>query len=295
MKKKTAKQRGTALSMGFFQWMITLFGLRGAYLFLHPVCLHYLLFDRQAVHSALAYIRRRFPGEGFLKQRFRVWRLFISQGRQLIDRYAALSGKVAFTYEITGAEKALAQIKAADKGIILLTSHVGNWQLAMSALGKLEKTVYLVMLPEQNEAVKRTLKMREERDRIKFISSDGHVGGVVDIMNALRQGDMVSIMGDRSEGFESMPARFLGDQASFPYGAFQIAATAGCPVLFLFASKTGLKNYHVDLSHSMTPLFTGRKDRRANLADWVQNYADILTDYCQQYPMQCFLFQDIWR
>lgn len=295
MKKKTAKQRGTTLSLGFFRLMITLFGLRGAYLFLHPVCLHYLLFDRQVVRSALAYTRRRFPGEGFLKQRFRVWRLFVSQGQQLIDRYAALTGKVEFEYDITGAEKALARIKAADNGIILLTSHVGNWQLAMSALGKLEKNVYLVMLPEHNGAVKNALKMREERDKIKFISSDGHLGGVVEIMNALQGGNMVSIMGDRSEGFESLPARFLGDQAAFPYGGFQIAATANCPILFLFASKTGLKNYHVDLSHSITPVFTSRKERRANLSIWVQHYADILTDYCEAHPMQCFLFQDIWR
>lgn len=275
--------------------MITLFGLRGAYLFLHPVCLHYLLFDRRIVRHALAYTRRRFPGEGFLKQHVRVWRLFISQGQQLIDRYAALSGKVTFEYDITGAEKALAQIKDADNGIILLTSHVGNWQLAMSALGKLEKTVYLVMLPEHNEAVKKTLKMREEGDKIKFISSAGHLGGVVEIMNALKEGNMVSIMGDRSAGFEAIPARFLGDQAAFPYGAFQIAATAQCPVLFLFASKTGLKRYHVDLSHSMTPVFTSRKERRENLATWVQHYADILTDYCGAHPLQCFLFQDIWH
>lgn len=186
-------------------------------------------------------------------------------------------------------------INGSSTGVVLLTSHVGNWQLAMSALGQLEKTVYLVMLPEYNEAVRDALKMRREQEQIKFISSAGHLGGVVDIMNVLKRGDMVSIMGDRTENFEGASVPFLGDQARLPYGPFQIAATARCPVLFLFSSKTGLKDYRIDLSQAVTPVLTDRKSRREKLQGWVADYARRLEAYTETFPMQCFIFRDLWE
>jgi len=151
------------------------------------------------------------------------------------------------------------------------------------------------MRPEGNEAVRKTLRSASAGKRAKIISPESHLGGVVEIMNALRAGHIVSIMGDRAYGFESLQVEFMGDRAKFPYSAFKIAAAAQCPVLLLLSAKVSDMRYVVDLSHCFEPVYRGRTRQEEWLREWVQAYADVLSEYVQRYPYQCFLFHDVWQ
>ena len=140
-----AKRRGNWLGFWFFKVLFKFLGLPGAYALLYFVCLHYLLFDGSAVLSALSYVRRRFPGANFLKQRLEIYRLFISQGKQLIDRAAILSGNNLFDIQLKGYQQLSSLLADKNKGFVLLTAHVGNWQIALTTLKKMAKPVYLVI------------------------------------------------------------------------------------------------------------------------------------------------------
>jgi predicted LPLAT superfamily acyltransferase len=288
------KRRGNRLGIGFFKVSLHLFGLRGTYGFLYFVCLYYLLFDRSAVSAALAYIVRRFPGCGYLKGRMHVYRLFVNQGKHLIDRYALVSGAVQFDVQIKGYKQFLDMVKHAQRGLILLTAHVGNWQVAMTALKNINKTVCFHMAPEENPAVHESLRLSQKQERFKIISSKQLLGGVVEIMDALKQGHIVSMMGDRSDMSTVLEASFLGERAWFPYGAFHIAASVECPVVFLLSAKVSGHQYHVDFSHALYPHYASRKNKRPQLQKMLQEFVGVLEEYAKQYPYQCFLFHDVW-
>ena len=151
------KKRGNKLGFWFFRTALRWTGLSGAYGLLYFVCLYYLIFDRTAVSASIAYIQRRFRGLNSFSKYRAVYRLFISQGRSLIDRYYVVSGLGQFDIELRGYDRIKSLLRDSDKGIILLTAHVGNWQVTMTALEKLGKTVYLLMSPEENAAVKNSL------------------------------------------------------------------------------------------------------------------------------------------
>ena len=272
-----------------------LFGLRGTYGFLYIVCLYYALCDRSAISAALSYVDRRFPGSGFLRRRLDVYRLFVNQGKQLIDRYAAISALAIFDIRIKGYEQFMALVQDSRQGLILLTAHVGNWQIAMTTLKDIGKTVYLLMRPEDNPAVQDSLHISREQVHIKIISPEQHLGGVVEIMNVLREGHVVSIMGDRSYGFNAIEVSFLGEKAWFPHSAFSIAAAAGCPVVVLLSVKVSAHRYVVDVSNVLYPRYEGRRDKREQLQQWVQKFVAMLERYINQYPYQCFLFHNVWR
>lgn len=299
MKEKTEqkiqqKKRGNALGIGFFRLSIKLFGLKGAYGLLHIVCLHYALFDREAVVAALAYINRRFPEKSKLESWWTVYWLFVSQGKQLIDRMAALNGYPCFDFVLKGKD-VMETIASSDKGCVLLTAHLGNWQLAISTLRNIGKKVSLVMRQEDNSALKKAIDVCGANDFVEIISPEGHLGGVVPIMNALKNGHIVSFMGDRAYGFEAMPVSFLGDDAFFPYGAFNIAAAADVPVLALLVAKTAHETYEINTENVFYPKYVSRKDKKGQLKKWVQSYADLLNDFVEKYPYQCFLFYDVWK
>ena len=292
-RKIEAKQRGNALGFRFFKVGLRGFGLRGAYGLLYFVCPYYLLFDRAAVRATLAYVRRRFPGHGWFRQRLDVGRLFINQGVTLIDRYYLMYGGPGMRSHLVGMEK-VAELLASGKGFILLTAHLGNWQVVMTAVRKFNRKVYLVMRPEDNPAVAESLKISDSSGNVSIISPEGALGGVVEIMEAIKQGGIVSIMGDRSYSFSAVDVTFLGDPARFSCGAFHVAALAQCPVVSLLSAKTGTYDYEIQVAAVFQPQYQTTTNKKDQLRGWVQQFAAVMEDYVARYPYQCFLFHDIW-
>lgn len=275
--------------------MARLFGLRGAYGLLYFVALHYLIFDRAIVNASLAYIKRRFPEHSRLRRILDVYFLFVSQGKNLIDRYAIAAGYGGISMEFIGQEKIQGLLTNRDKGFILLTAHVGNWQVTMTALKEFGRTVSLMMRPEDNVAVKQALNIYDEDDNIKVIFTDDSLGGVVEAMKAIKQGGLVSIMGDRTYGYSATEASFLGGDVRFPYGAFSLAAALQCPVVVLLSAKVGARNYIIDVSHIIAPPAGVRGKKDAEMKAAVQEFARALEEYVAAYPFQWFVFRDIWK
>ena len=293
--KIKTKLRGNKPGFLFFKILLQVFGLKGAYGFLYIVCIYYLLFDRSAVDAALSYIIKRFPEACFYKKHLHAYRLFISQGKQLIDRYALISGCEKFDFRVSGYEQLVNFAGNSEKGFILLTSHVGNWQIALATLNKIGKTVYLLMRPEDNPAVKDSLHVGIEQGDIKIISPDQYLGGIIEIMNVLNNGHIVSIMGDRSYGVDTLDVLFLGASARFPYSAFAIAASAECPIVVLSAAKVEDRQYAVDFSNALFPVYKGKQQKKEQLQVWLQEFVELIEVFVNQYPYQCFLFYDVWN
>ncbi len=289
------RKRGNELGFWFFMASLRLFGLRGAYGLLYIVCLYYALFAGSLVATAMPYISRRFPDCGILRERLHVYRLFVSQGKQLIDRYAALSGHGVFEFEFRGYDEFASLIRDSKRGAILLTSHQGNWQVAMTALENMGKPVHLVMLPDENPALQRRLYPGLDAGNIRIISPQQYLGGAVKIVKALGNGDVVAIMGDRRYGSKAVEVSFLGERAWFPYSAFSLAASAECPVVVLRAFKASAYRYVIDMTHVLCPRRERGRNRVRQIQPWVQEFVRLLESFVEEYPYQCFLYRDVWK
>ncbi|MBN2591438.1 MAG: lysophospholipid acyltransferase family protein [Sedimentisphaerales bacterium] len=288
------RKRGNRFGFWFFQILVRATGLRGAYGFLYIVCLYYVLFDRQAVQSVLPYIKRRFPKAKFLKRYFYVYLLFVNQGKNLIDRFVLMAGYEPFDIKFNGIET-LKELLRNENGFILLTSHVGNWQLVMYALETLEKKVYLLMRAEDNQAVRNALKVDQERGNIHIINTDKHLGGVVEMMQALSNGQIVSIMGDRSYQSDQVEVTLFGDKAYLPYSAFRIAAGARCPVAVLSSAKVDSLTYEVKIAKVIEPKMSRRGTMTERWGPFVQEYASSLEEFLDRFPLQYYIFDNIWE
>jgi lauroyl/myristoyl acyltransferase len=191
-------------------------------------------------------------------------------------------------------DEVVSLIRNSRRGAILLTSHQGNWQVAMTALEELGKIVHLVMVPDQNPSMQRALDPDGERGNLRIISPERYLGGVIEIINVLREGDVVSIMGDRGYGASAVEVSFLGDKAWFPYSAFSLAAAAECPLVVMETAKVSSYSYMVDMSNVLYPRYQGRRDRAGQLQPWVQEFVSLMEAFVEEHPYQCFLFRDVW-
>lgn len=288
----SGRRRGNLLGFWIFSIATRLTGLRGAYGLLYLVCPYYLLFDRPAVAAAFAYLRRRFPGRSGWRLRVDVFRLFINLGRALIDRNAALFRTGLFRIEFPSPAHLGAQL-ASDKGVILLLAHVGNWQLALGALPRVGRAVTLVMRPEDNPAVASNLRVNPAGEGLRILTAGGDAASVIHILQRIEAGDVVCLMADRSYQFRSAAVPFLGDTARMPMGPYQLARSAGCPVLFLSTHRAGHRHYVMEVEN-IPPPDEGAETRSGYLAAWAGRFAARLEDFAQRHPYQVFLFHDIW-
>jgi predicted LPLAT superfamily acyltransferase len=293
-KQGVERKRGNRLGFWFFRTAVRIFGLGGAYGLLYFVALHYLLFDRAAVAASMAYVVRRFPEHGRYARIRDVYRLFVSQGKSLIDRYYVAAGGPDIALEMRGYDR-IQGLLSGGKGLILLTAHVGNWQVAMTALRRLGKTVHLLMRPEDNAAVKEALNIDSGNDAVRVLSTEDALGGVVEALKAIDRGDLISIMGDRTYDFASAEASFFGSSVPFPVGAFSLAAAAQCPVVVLLTAKTDRTKYVIDVTQVIEPPSGRREKKQESIRSCVQQFASVLEDYARTYPYQWFVFRDMWK
>jgi predicted LPLAT superfamily acyltransferase len=204
-----------------------------------------------------------------------------------------LSGRFRFRFRFDRREE-FKRLVADPRGMILLTSHVGNWQIAMASLDKLDKPIHLLMRPEDNDAVRRAFQLDKMAGAIRIISIDEPFGGVVDVMNALRAGHVVSLMGDRPYDFDAVTVEFLGQPARFPYSAFKIAAMADVPVAVMFSAKTSRNDYAIEVPAVYYPKKGKPGSKQELWAPYVRQYVETLETFLHKYPLQFFAFQDLW-
>lgn len=286
-----ARQRGNALGFWFFRTALRLTGLRGAYGLLYFVCAYYAVFDREAVAGAEAYVRRRFPGRSFWRRRFAAYRLFVNQGKCLIDRHAYNAGVRAFDFDTRALEEVGQTLEGTKRGFVLLLAHAGGWQLALPQLRQLPggRPVSLLMRAAETPDVHE--HVRGDDAGFHVIPPDSGPGCVVEMVTRLQRGEIVSIMGDRAYGGQTVEVPFLGDAAYFPVSAFAVARAAQCPVVALFVPKTGVTRYRLE------PVLFGvpSRDDRQSSREGVRAFAEALEAFTRRYPYQCFLFSDIWK
>jgi predicted LPLAT superfamily acyltransferase len=286
---------GSRLQHGIFYALIRLGGRRLAYALLYPVAAWYALFSAEARRRASPYLSRRFPGRGpggRLRDRFR---LILDLGKVLVDRaVVGILGPRELGVTLHGRDELLAAL-GEGRGLILAVAHVGCWQVAMSALGFLEKPVSMLMHREDGDVDRQYFEHAGIPCPYRVIDPRGYLGGALEMLQVLKAGEVLCVMGDRVLGSRRNVLRlpFLGEPAPFPYSAFKLAASTGAPVVVLLSHKSGPSAYVLEASRVIrVPAETGR--RAGELRPYAIQFVEALEAYARRHPFQFFNFYDMW-
>lgn len=279
----------------FFYLAIKLGGRRAAYFVLYFVVAYYVLCSRLARQRSSYYLQRRFPRSRGLSRLWHCYRMILNFGKVLIDRaVVGILGPEAFQVSLAGREELL-KIRDENRGMILMTAHVGCWQVAMSALEFLERPVHMLMRKEDGDIDRHYYEHAGIPCPYRVIDPTGYLGGTLEMMGVLKQGQVVSVMGDRLLGSDksSCQVDFLGGQATVPFSAYKIASATGAPVVVFLTRKDGPNSYQVQLAKVIrVPEIKGRKAEA--FAPFVREFAGVLEDFSHQYPYQFYNFHNMW-
>lgn len=289
----------TGLGILIFFWTFKALGPRFAYLLLYPVAFYYVLVNQKNGRASRDYLRRRYPGLRGLRLWWRNYRHFLSFGRVLVDRGYAFLGMLGEVKFERDGHSVIEEVLASGKGVILMSAHLGNWELAAYCLGGYMRQgrrvpVNAVMFKGESEKVEKQLKKASGEPPFRIIASNDSLQASIECKQALERGEIVAIHGDRMLGSGGVRVPFLGSEAKFPAGPFVLAASTGAPVVFTFANRLGVRHYALMARGPHYFKFGDRKQRDADLKSWVQLYANLLEELLQKYPLQWHNFYPYW-
>ena len=298
---QAARQEWTSRSIGAswqhqsFYLMIRLGGGRAAYALLYPVVFYYLLLPsvrRKCNH----YLDRRFLRAGAWTRFWNSYRMTLDLGKVLVDRaLVGILGPEQVKVELHGKQELLALL-AEKKGLILVNAHVGCWQVAMSALGFMETPVNLLMQREEDDIDRHYFEHAGIECPYRIIDPRGYLGGALEMVEVLKRGEVLSVMGDRMLGDDrnGVEVEFMGGRVTMPFSAYKLASATGAPIVVLFSYKTGPDSYELKLYRTIrVPGGLGRGS--AVFLPYVREFAETLEDFCAEHPFQFFNFFDMWQ
>ncbi|MEA3333943.1 MAG: lysophospholipid acyltransferase family protein [Pseudomonadota bacterium] len=280
----------------FFYFLIKLGGRHIAYPFLYPVVLYYLFLRPDQRQKSRYYLERRFPGhKGFAAWRDS-FRMIMGLSRSLVDRaLVGICGPEILQTEFPEGQQ-LADLAAAGEGLIILTTHVGCWQAAMIYLAKLKRPVHMLMQQDEGDIDRHYFEHSGEKNPYQTIDPTGFLGGTLEMVAALKKGDIVCIMGDRRMGAQanSLAVDFLDTPVQFPVAAWKLAAVTNTPLAVLFPLKTGPDRYRIELAEVIR---VPQQDSRplSRLTPYLTRYVRCLEELCAKEPYQFFNFYDMWE
>jgi predicted LPLAT superfamily acyltransferase len=292
----TSRSIGSTFQHNIFYLFIRIGGRRLAYLILHPVILYYILFRPSVRKRCSHYLLHRFPGQGRLKRLVSSYHLSLELGKVLIDRAVVGILGVERIYASFDQKEALYELISKGKGIIFLMAHVGSWQVALSALHFLKIPVNMVIHREEGDIDRHYFEHKSMDRPYRVIDPEGFLGGTLEMMEALKKGEALCIMGDRVFGNlkNTISVRFLGENALFPFSAMKIASTSGAPIAVLFPYKSGSAGYGIKLAGVIhVPEGLGRSGE--GFLPYVEQYVRALEGFIMEYPFQFFNFYDMWE
>lgn len=126
-------------------------------------------------------------------------------------------------------EHRIDEVLARGKGAVVVVGHLGNWDAAgawVGARGNTLVTVAEVLRPQRMFEF-----FAEHRARLGMVIHAAESGVTTKLVEAVEQGDVVAILGDRDLKGTGIEVVFFGEKATFPAGAASVALRAGVPLL----------------------------------------------------------------
>ena len=287
------KTRGGVLGYRIFVWTLKHLGISFAYFLLRFVVTYFVFSSKKAVRAISVYFRE-IHGYGIFSTAVSIFRNYYIFGQILLDKIAMLAGfQGKFTFDFEGEE----YLRMMNSGGLLISAHIGNWEVAGNLLKRLEKRIHILLFDAEHQRIKGLMSEVLTNRSVNYIVIREDFSHLFAIREALGKGDIIAMHGDRFiEGNKTVMIDFMGKPALFPTGPVNMAAKFGVPVSYVFAVKETRKHYHFYATPLLRVDYPGNMQKRElSLRSAVEKYAEALERIVRKYPLQWFNYYDFWK
>ena len=182
---------------------------------------------------------------------------------------------------------------SAGKGVLLLTAHLGNWEIGGLMLAQVDQPIHVVLVPDIFPGVERERRRLHARSGVTEIRSrPEHRSHARRSCARSLENAIVAMQGDRDFDNTGVALPFFGREAFFPRGPLRVAMASGATVLPAFIVRLPDGRYRAIVEEPLAIETAG--DRDAALRENLRRYVAILERYVREYPEQWYCFYPFW-
>lgn len=293
----SSRSLASAFAHNIFYYAIRIGGRSIAYFMLCFVVFFYTCLP--AVRQRSSHYRlRRFGPRSFLGGFRDCFALQMEFGKMLVDR--AVMGILGdFTMSATPEDiQGLTNVMNRGRGMIVITGHVGCWQLGMAGLDFLDAPKGVVMYRDEQDVDKQYFEHdgKPERPPFTIIDPRAEMGGTLEMMNILKKGGILCVSGDRNFGSPRgiTSVDFMGGVIDVPMSAYKLASAMNVPMVVTFSHRTGPGRGRIWISRIIdVPEDLGRSTDAYR--PYAQQFADGLGEFVTAHPFQFYNFFNMWK
>lgn len=220
---------------------------------------------------------------------------FIHFIQMIADNIRFMNGDLEEVSEIVGEWSGLEYLQASQargKGTVLITGHLGAWELGGILLAARNIPVTVVTLAEPLADLGEWREKYRQKFGIRTITLGEDRFAFLSIVQTLRKNGIVALLVDRPYGEHCVPVEMFGKTALFSPAASLLWQHTGATILpaFVFAQRSG--KY---ASHAYPPIVMSTADDPANTHHVnTQRIANFFASLLKLYPDQWYNFVPVW-
>lgn len=246
--------------------------------------------DREAVKDNLKTI---FPNKSEKEINRMMFNLFRNFAKYLVDffRFSKLDREYIKKYIRLENMGYLDEAIKRGKGGIILSAHLGNWELGAVVIALLGYPLWAVVLPHKHKKVDDFFNYQRQ---IKGVNVIPLGKAVRQCLKVLRGNKILALVGDRDFSEKGQVLDLFGKRTFFPEGTAVFALKTGTLIVPGFMIRNENDTFTLRFEKPMDFSRQNGDYTKEDIKAVISEYKKVIEDYIRRYPEQWYMFRRFW-
>ncbi|MDO8536371.1 MAG: lysophospholipid acyltransferase family protein [Candidatus Omnitrophota bacterium] len=176
------------------------------------------------------------------------------------------------------------------KGVIMLSAHLGNWELGGFVLGTLGYPIHAVVLTHRHAKINEFFRNQRAMGKMRSIEFGASLRGCY---KALKSNELLALLGDRDFSNNGSLVTFCGKPVVMPRGPASLSYRTGAAIVPCFITRNGDDTFTFAFGKPILP--DSGIDKEAAIKSIMEKYLPVVESYVKKYPGQWYVFRNFWN
>jgi KDO2-lipid IV(A) lauroyltransferase len=247
---------------------------------------------RHRRHDAEEALRFSFPDKDDSERRRILDTMYLNLGMNVVEEFRLLSMSTEYLdkYITWENDQPARDVLAAGKGLLVLTGHMGSWDLLCSIAPKFNFPTTIITKKIKNKAINALWMDVRSRFGLKFVPAHNSYR---QCLTALRHNEIVGFAIDQNMiDTEGIFVDFFGKPACTTPGLAYMSAQSDSAVVPVFMLRAPDGRHVVKTCQAIPP----PPDRKPEtIREYTQRYTKVMEDIIREYPDQWIWIHRRWK
>jgi len=254
------------------------------------ICYYSQKEDREALKDNIRVVLNRKVPRRLLRRYTR--RSYINFAKYLIDflRFSVINKKYIKKHITIRGNENIDKCLKEGKGVILLSSHLGNWELGAVVISSLGYKIHAIALDHQDKRVNRFFLKQRRASGVKVIQLGS---ALKQCLRVLKNNELLAILGDRDFTNSGEKINFFKKEAVMPKGPAFFSLKTGAPIVVGVMVRKKNEKFEMIFDKPIYPEHTG--NIKKDIPPLMVKYMKVIEKYIKAYPDQWYVFRRVWN